>query len=227
MTEHSSGPGRDNDWNRSYGSSEQYPGEQYPGEQYYGSGSSGSSRSGSGGSGYGASGQGAVRPGPATPGQGGAGPGMPTNPIWQAAPGQGSQGRGAPPPAGPGLGAPPPAGSPPPGGQPAMLGAPRAADAKGFLASLFDFSFTSFVTTKIIKVVYVLVFILTLIGAFLFTVSAFNASALFGLLTLIIGDPLLIIIGMAFWRLVLESFVVMFRIAEDIHSIRERGSGLR
>jgi hypothetical protein len=47
MTEHSSGQGRDNDWNRSYGSGEQYPGEQYPGEQYYGSGSSGASRSGS------------------------------------------------------------------------------------------------------------------------------------------------------------------------------------
>ncbi len=108
-----------------------------------------------------------------------------------------------------------------------MLGAPRAADSKGFLAALFDFSFASFVTTKIIKVVYVLIFILTLISAFIVTVSAFNASTLFGLLTLVIGDPLLIIIGMAFWRLVLESFVVVFRIAEDIHAIRERGGGLR
>lgn len=108
-----------------------------------------------------------------------------------------------------------------------MLGAPRAADSKSFLASLFDFSFTSFVTTKIIKVVYVLIFILTLISAFIFTISAFRANALIGLLTLVIGDPLFIIIGMAFWRLVLESFVVMFRIAEDIHAIRERGSGLR
>ena len=62
MTEHSSGQGRDNDWDRSYGSSEQYPGEQYPGEQYYGPGSSGSSRSGSDGSGYGNSGQGGSEP---------------------------------------------------------------------------------------------------------------------------------------------------------------------
>ena len=36
-------------------------------------------------------------------------------------------------------------------------GAKRSSDAKGFLGSLFDFSFTSFVTPKIVKVLYVLV----------------------------------------------------------------------
>ena len=40
---------------------------------------------------------------------------------------------------------------------------------------------------------------------------------------LIIGDPLFIIIVMAFWRLILESFVVRFRIAEDVRAMRERG----
>ena len=46
---------------------------------------------------------------------------------------------------------------------------------------------------------------------------------MFGFLTLIIGDPLFIVIVMAFWRLVLESFVVRFRIAEDVRALRERG----
>ena len=40
---------------------------------------------------------------------------------------------------------------------------------------------------------------------------------------LIIGDPLYIIIVMAFWRLLLEAFVVVFRIAEDVQRVRERG----
>jgi hypothetical protein len=40
--------------------------------------------------------------------------------------------------------------------------------------------------------------------------------------TLVIGDPLFIIIVMGFWRLVLEAFVVVFRIAEDVRAIRER-----
>jgi hypothetical protein len=46
---------------------------------------------------------------------------------------------------------------------------------------------------------------------------------LFGFLVLVIGDPLFIIIVMAFWRLVLEAFVVVFRMAEDIRAMRERG----
>jgi len=116
---------------------------------------------------------------------------------------------------------PPPMGLPPAGMSP--MAATQAADARGFLSALFDFSFTSFVTTRIIKVLYVLIMILTMLGALIYTFIAFKASPLFGFLTLIIGDPLFIIIVMAFWRLVLESFVVRFRIAEDVRALRERG----
>ena len=103
------------------------------------------------------------------------------------------------------------------------MGATQSADARGFLGALFDFSFTSFVTTRIIKVLYVLILILTGLVALSYTFIAFNASALYGFLVLVIGDPLFIIIVMALWRLVLESFVVRFRIAEDLRALRERG----
>lgn len=99
----------------------------------------------------------------------------------------------------------------------------QGADTKGFLGALFDFSFTSFVTTRIIKVLYALIMVLAVLSALLFTVTMFRISAGLGLATLIIGDPLFIIIVMAFWRLVLESFVVVFRIAEDVRALRERG----
>ena len=98
-----------------------------------------------------------------------------------------------------------------------------AADSKGFLASLFDFSFTSFITTKVVKVIYVLVTILIGLGALSFTFEAFHASVVFGLVVLVIGDPLYIIIAMALWRLLLEFFVVIFRIHDDIRALRERG----
>ncbi len=104
-----------------------------------------------------------------------------------------------------------------------MMGSSQAADARGFLGALFDFSFTSFVTTRIIKVLYVLILVMTCIIALVYTFLAFHGGALFGLLTLVIGDPLFIIIVMALWRLVLESFVVRFRIAEDVRALRERG----
>jgi Domain of unknown function (DUF4282) len=112
-------------------------------------------------------------------------------------------------------------GSPPAGMSP--MAAMQGADARGFLGALFDFSFTSFVTTRIIKVLYVLILVLTVLAALVYTVIVFSASKLFGFLVLVIGDPLFILIVMAFWRLVLESFVVVFRIAEDIRALRERG----
>jgi len=101
-------------------------------------------------------------------------------------------------------------------------GASRGADSRGFLSALFDFSFTSFVTTRIIKVLYVLILVLVSLVALVYTIIAFRLSMGFGLLVLVIGDPLYIIIVMAFWRLVLEAFVVVFRIAEDVRAIRER-----
>ena len=103
------------------------------------------------------------------------------------------------------------------------MAATQAADEKGFFAALFDFSFTSFVTTRIIKVLYVLILILVVLSALIYTFLAFDANSLYGFLVLIIGDPLFIIIVMAFWRLVLEAFVVVFRMAEDIRALRERG----
>ena len=102
-------------------------------------------------------------------------------------------------------------------------GSSRAADSRGFLSSLFDFSFTSFVTTRIVKVLYILILVLVSLVALFYTIIAFRLSPVFGLLVLIIADPLYIIIVMAFWRLLLEAFMVVFRIAEDVHAIRERG----
>ena len=78
-------------------------------------------------------------------------------------------------------------------------------------------------TTRIIKVLYALVLVLAVLTALFYTVIMFRVSAGLGLVTLIIGDPLFIIIVMAFWRLVLEAFVVVFRIAEDVRALRERG----
>ena len=226
MTEQPPGQDRSDDWGRGY-----IPGEQYAGEQYYGPGGSGSSSSrpgqgtpGQGGSGYGTPAPGGSGYGASGPGGSGAArpaPGMPTAPVWQATPGAGGQAPGAPGQAGPAQGGPPPMGAPSMA-QP-MMGSSQAADARGFLGALFDFSFTSFVTTRIIKVLYVLILVMTCITALVYTFLAFQGGALFGLLTLVIGDPLFIIIVMALWRLVLESFVVRFRIAEDVRALRERG----
>jgi hypothetical protein len=237
MTEQSSDQDRPDEWGRGG----YFPGEQYAGEQYFGASGSGSAKPGGsgyvasaqGGSGYGASGQGGSGygsghggagyaranlglpnsglAGQGATGHGAAGSGMPTAPVWQAAPGQSGAGQAVPDPK-----------STPPAGM-SSVDMSRAADARGFLSALFDFSFTSFVTTRIIKMFYVLILILAVLTALIYTIIAFRVSGTFGFLTLIIGDPLFILIVMAFWRLVLESFVVRFRIAEDVRAMRERG----
>ena len=99
----------------------------------------------------------------------------------------------------------------------------KAADTSGFLRALFDFGFTSFVTPKVIKVLYMLIVIGTVVGTLVFTIIAFKAGMAFGIVTLVFGDPLFILITLAIYRIILEFFVVTFRVAEDIRAMRERG----
>jgi hypothetical protein len=99
----------------------------------------------------------------------------------------------------------------------------EATDTRGFLGALFDFGFTSFVTPKVIKVLYMLIVIGTIVSALVFTIIVFKASVMFGFLMLIFGDPLFILITLAIYRVILEFFVVTFRVAEDIRALRERG----
>jgi hypothetical protein len=100
---------------------------------------------------------------------------------------------------------------------------PRDEDTTGFLGALFDFGFTSFVTPKIIKVLYMLVMIGTIVSAFAFTIVAFKASPAFGIVALVFCDPLIILVVLAICRIFLEFFVVIFRAAEDIRALREGG----
>jgi hypothetical protein len=98
----------------------------------------------------------------------------------------------------------------------------RQADAKGFVGSLLDFSFTSFVTPKIIKALYVLVTIwVALIGLFIL-VEGFRLGGLGGgLFVLIIVEPIFLLLTLGIYRVVLEAFMVIFRIYEETKKISE------
>jgi uncharacterized membrane protein len=102
--------------------------------------------------------------------------------------------------------------------------AKQSGDSKGFLGSLFDFSFTSFVTPKIIKVLYVLATVWTVIWALIFLRYGFKyGGAAGGFVTLIIVDPILILLTLGAFRMVLELFMVAHRMHEDLKAVRERG----
>jgi Domain of unknown function (DUF4282) len=93
---------------------------------------------------------------------------------------------------------------------------------KGFLGSLFDFSFSSFVTPKIIKVLFVLFTIWTAIIALVITVIGFRTGGLAGgLFTLIIIVPIFVLLTLGIYRVILEAFMVVFRIYEETRKLRE------
>jgi len=96
---------------------------------------------------------------------------------------------------------------------------------KGFLQSLFDYSFSSFITARLIKVLYVLSTILIALDTLALVLFLFKTSAVAGLFGLVILGPLVFIIGMIYARVILELLIVIFRIHEDVRDINVRGGG--
>ncbi|MBA2738756.1 MAG: DUF4282 domain-containing protein [Nocardioidaceae bacterium] len=112
------------------------------------------------------------------------------------------------------------------GGQPPTGGGhspyPGGADnqdssAKGFFAALFDFSFTHFVTPKIVKVVYILATVAMVVFYLILVVAGlFSDSPLVGVLVLLLGwIPFLIYLALI--RMTLEFYYALIRMSEDIH----------
>jgi hypothetical protein len=90
---------------------------------------------------------------------------------------------------------------------------------KGFWGSLFDFSFTDFITSKIIRLLYVLLIIVAGLAALAAIVAAFKVSALLGVVTLLILAPLGFFVAVICIRVYLEIIIVIFRIAENTAEI--------
>ena len=94
-------------------------------------------------------------------------------------------------------------------------------DTKGFFASLFDISFSSLITTKVIKVLYVISLVVIGVAALFFIVAAFASSPAAGVLTLLIIAPLFALLYVVYTRVILEFIIVVFRIAEYTHELVE------
>jgi Domain of unknown function (DUF4282) len=110
-----------------------------------------------------------------------------------------------------------------PGRPAARPGRPRGNGEKGFLGSLFDFSFSSFVTPKIIKVLYVLFTVWTALVSLLILIVSFRTGgAVAGIFVLIVIIPIYVLLTLGVYRVILEAFMVVFRIYEETKKISER-----
>ena len=94
------------------------------------------------------------------------------------------------------------------------------AQPKGFFSRLFDFSFTEFITTELIKLLYGLAMVFAGLGALVFIGMGFTAHPIVGVLFLIVS-PLVFVIYVIFARVYLELIIVAFRIAENTKETAE------
>lgn len=90
--------------------------------------------------------------------------------------------------------------------------------AKGFLGSLFDFSFSHFITTRLIKFLFGLYLILTGFGCLMLLVRGFDAGFLTGVGALVVA-PILFLVLAIFGRLWLETAAALFRCTEYLREI--------
>jgi hypothetical protein len=94
---------------------------------------------------------------------------------------------------------------------------------EGFLASLFDYSFSSLITPKIIRGVYVLVTVLAALGAFAVFAGLAGAGGGGAVLGLVVA-PLLFLFYLVLARIYLEIVIVVFRMGEDVRRLADRQS---
>lgn len=109
---------------------------------------------------------------------------------------------------------PPPNWGPPPG-----PGGPSGPPAqKSFFSALFDFSFNSFATPGLIRVIYIIGTVLIGLGWLGYTVVAFGAfGAAAGIGVLIFG-AVFALFSIALLRVSLEFYYAVVRMSEDIHN---------
>lgn len=91
---------------------------------------------------------------------------------------------------------------------------------KGFFAALFDFSFTEFITPKIVKVLYGIAVVLAGIAACGFILAGCQQGAGGGIVAIIVA-PIVFLLYVIMARVWLEFIVAVFRIAENTRRMAE------
>ena len=99
-------------------------------------------------------------------------------------------------------------------------------DVGRFFSSLFDLSFDRFVTTEIIRVLYVILVVAAgVVGLFLLIsglATMMYGPILVGLVQILILAPLAFILSVVYARVVLELIMVIFHISRDVSAIEAK-----
>ncbi len=93
--------------------------------------------------------------------------------------------------------------------------------AKGSVGMLFDLSFTEFMTTRVIKVLFIIGVVFAAIGTIALIIGGFSAGAGRGILVLVLS-PLVFLLYVLGARIWCEMIIVIFRIAENTSRMVDR-----
>lgn len=94
---------------------------------------------------------------------------------------------------------------------------------ESFIRAIFDFSFSSFIIARLIKLLYGIALVVSALISLSLIVIGFADSAGAGIFMLIIVAPLAFIILTIYSRVILELIIVAFRIAENTSEIAAQG----
>lgn len=87
-------------------------------------------------------------------------------------------------------------------------------EAKGLFAGLFDFSFTTFITLKFLRVIYILLMVLIVLGGLGFLLAGLSEGGGTAVAT-VIFVPLGVLLYLVFARISMELIALFFRIGEN------------
>ncbi|MFN0057185.1 MAG: DUF4282 domain-containing protein [Planctomycetota bacterium] len=93
-------------------------------------------------------------------------------------------------------------------------------DKKTFFGALFDFSFTEFVTTRLIKLIFGLSILLAGFSALALVITSFAAGTLAVLGALVVA-PIVFLLYVIVARVWLEVVIALFKVAEHTSRIPE------
>lgn len=92
-------------------------------------------------------------------------------------------------------------------------------DTRTFFRTLFDFSFAKFITVQMFPALYGIILAASLVGIFFYTFEAFLESLWKGLFYLTVAGPVAFIAIAAVTRALMELYIVIFRIAENVDEL--------
>ena len=144
-------------------------------------------------------------------------PGNPGDRPQQPPGGQGWPGGQQQPQFPPGYGQQPPPGWVPPGGPAGGPAGPPPQ--RSFFSALFDYSFTSFATPGLIRLIYIIGTVLIALGWLGYVITTFMIEPALGVVTLIVGGVVALFM-LALLRVSLEFYYAVVRMSEDIHNRR-------